>query len=333
MKRRDFIKTLAAAGLMAGHPWLTQQAKGATLTPYRGNFFVSISADGGWDVTSLCDPKANTSINHWANSQSIQTIPNSPIQYAPFAHNSNFFQTHHQNMLVINGIDCQTNAHEAGVRHTWSGRLAHGYPSFSAIAAATLGPNLPLAYISNGGYKETAGITQYTLMQDPTSLKKLVFPNQFLDYDTEGSWDPAKQYHRTAAINLIQQAKLERLTRLRSQSQLTPKQAIKVAEKKYTDAIQAELDIYAPLHLNQAQESLTQAQESLLNTPKDTQGAALMAAIAAQIFIDDGYTNKKTVLANLTDVLKHNTELLRLEAPTRLPADYDTIKIQLLDLM
>ena len=133
-------------------------------------------------------------------------------------------------MLVINGIDSQTNAHEAGVRHTWSGRLSHGYPSFSAIAAAALGPNLPLAYISNGGYKETAGITQYTLMQDPTSLKKLVFPNQFLDYDTEGDWDPAKQYHRTAAIDLIQQAKLDRLTRLRAQSQLTPKQVSSLSD-------------------------------------------------------------------------------------------------------
>lgn len=224
MKRRDFIKTLAAAGLLAGQPWLSNSSKAATLNPYRGNFYVSISADGGWDVTSLCDPKANSTVNHWADNQSIQTIANSPIQYAPFAHNTQFFQTHHQNMLVINGIDSQTNAHEAGVRHTWSGQLAHGYPSFSAIAAAALGPNLPLAYISNGGYKETAGITQYTLMQDPTSLKKLVFPNQFLDYDTDGDWDPAKQYHRTGAIELIQQAKLERLTRLRAQSQLTPKQ-------------------------------------------------------------------------------------------------------------
>ena len=224
MKRRDFIKTLAAAGLYAGQPWLGGQSHGATLTPYTGNFFVSISADGGWDVTSLCDPKANANINHWAGNQGIQSIANSPIQYAPFAHNSSFFETHHQNMLVINGIDSQTNAHEAGVRNTWSGQLAHGYPSFSAIAAAALGPNLPLAYISNGGYKETAGITQYTLMQDPTSLKKLVFPNQFLDYDTDGSWDPAKQYHRSAAIDLIQQAKLERLARLRAEPQLTSKQ-------------------------------------------------------------------------------------------------------------
>ncbi len=203
MLRRDFIKTLAAAGLCAGQPWINPSIQAAPLASYDGKFFVSISADGGWDVTSLCDPKANSSINHWANNLGVQSINNSPIQYAPFAHNQEFFQTHHKKMLVINGIDCQTNAHEAGVRHIWSGRLAHGYPTFSALAAAVLGPNLPLAYISNGGYKETAGITQYTLMQDPTSLKKLVFPNQFLDYDTQGSWDPPRQYHRSTAMDII----------------------------------------------------------------------------------------------------------------------------------
>ncbi len=230
MLRRDFIKTLAAAGLCAGQPWVGRSAQAAPLTSYDGKFFVSISADGGWDVTSLCDPKANSTINHWANGQGVQSINNSPIQYAPFAHNPSFFQKHHEKMLVINGIDCQTNAHEAGVRHIWSGRLAHGYPTFSAMAAAILGPNLPLAYISNGGYKETAGITQYTLMQDPTSLKKLVFPNQFLDYDPDGSWDPAKQYHRSGAMDIIQQAKMARLARLQAQSQLTPKQVNSLAD-------------------------------------------------------------------------------------------------------
>ena len=223
MKRRAFLKSLAAAGLMAGNPYAWQKAHGA-LDPYTGYFFVTISADGGWDVTSLCDPKANTTINHWAEQSSVQTISGSPITYAPFALNDSFFNQHAANMLVINGIDSQTNAHEAGVRHTWSGKLGHGFPTFSALAAATLGANLPLAYISNGGYKETAGVTQYTLMSDPTSLNKLVFPNRFLDYDPEGTWDAPKQYHRSEAVDLIQQAKMDRLLRLRAKASLSPRQ-------------------------------------------------------------------------------------------------------------
>ena len=229
MKRRDFLKQLAAAGLVAGNPLVMSKSHGA-LDPYRGNFYVTVNADGGWDVTSFCDPKSSTAINNWGRTQSIQTLSGSPITYAPFAHNSSFFQNHHEKMLVINGIDCQTNAHEAGIRHTWSGKLAHGFPTFSALAAATLGPNLPLAYISNGGYKETAGITQYTLMQDPTSLNKLVFPNRFVDYDPEGDWDAPKQYHRSGAMSLIQQAKMDRLLRLRAKSELSPKQVASLGD-------------------------------------------------------------------------------------------------------
>jgi len=116
-------------------------------------------------------------------------------------------------------------------------------------------------------------------------------------------------------------------------SKLTPEQSIQDAEKKYADAIKAELGIYAPIHLSQAQESITQAKDSLLEWPKDAEGIALMASIAAQYFIDDGYKNKKSAQANLKEVLTHNTELLRLEAPTRLPTDYQIIKAQLLDLI
>ena len=223
MNRRHFIKQLAAAGLCASQPLIAPFSQ-AELTPYKGKFFVSISADGGWDVTSFCDPKADPTINNWGKTQSIQSIAGSPITFAPFAYNSQFFNDHHDKMLVINGIDSQTNAHEAGVRNTWSGQLGHGYPSFAALAAAILGPNLPLSYISNGGYKETAGLTQYTLMQDPSTLKKLVFPNAFVDYDPNGSWDAPKQYHRNEAMELIQAAKSQRLNRLLAKDDINPKQ-------------------------------------------------------------------------------------------------------------
>lgn len=223
MNRRNFIKQLAAAGLCASQPFIAPFSR-AELTPYRGKFFVCISADGGWDVTSLCDPKADPAINNWGKTQTIQTLSGSPITFAPFAYNTQFFNDHHAKMLVINGIDSQTNAHEAGVRNTWSGQLGHGYPSFAALAASILGPNLPLSYISNGGYKETAGLTQYTLMQDPSTLKKLVFPNAFVDYDPQGSWDAPKQYHRNEAMALIQAAKSQRLNRLLAKDDINPKQ-------------------------------------------------------------------------------------------------------------
>ena len=58
-----------------------------------------------------------------------------------------------------------------------------------------------------------------------------------------------------------------------------------------------------------------------------------MAAIAAQKFIDDGYTNKKVVKDNLKEALTHHAELVKLQAPTRLKTDYQAVHEQLLDLI
>ena len=78
-----------------------------------GKLFVFVQADGGWDPTRFCDPKANTLgepvINHWAESDEVRQAGN--LTYAPFANNQTFVEKYHRMMLVIDGVDAQTNAH------------------------------------------------------------------------------------------------------------------------------------------------------------------------------------------------------------------------------
>jgi hypothetical protein len=182
MKRRRFLQSLLAAG------------SGATLWPamgvrageeYQGRFLVSLIAAGGWDVTSLCDPKLNVpgepEINWWARTGEIQTAGN--ILYAPFGNNHTLFQNHFDKMLVINGLDSQTNAHEAGVLHNFSGRLSAGFPSLPALFSTVHAPDLPMTYINNGGYAETANLTRYTRLSEAESLSRLLAPNAA---DSEG---------------------------------------------------------------------------------------------------------------------------------------------------
>ncbi len=151
MKRRDFAKYLAlgtGAAALAGPSALIHAAP----AEYQGKLLVVLQLDGGWDVTSLCDPKTNQpgerDINNWANNAEIQTAGR--IRYAPFASNQRLFQRHYRKMLVINGVDAQTNSHSAGVTHTWSGRLSEGYPTVTALAANAYGPTLPMGYVSGG---------------------------------------------------------------------------------------------------------------------------------------------------------------------------------------
>ena len=169
---------------------------------YRGKFFVVVQADGGWDVTSFCDPKVNQKgqevINHWAEGLSQDDVPEAGnIPYAPFANNEAFFQNHYDKMLVINGVDAQTNSHTAGVVHNWSGRIAEGYPTLTALSASQLAPDLPIAYISFGGYAETGRLTRYTRLDNPDLLRNVAYPRG--EYYTEEAWR-AMEAHREARI-------------------------------------------------------------------------------------------------------------------------------------
>src|SRR5688572_21190499 len=85
MKRRAFLRNLTLLGVGNALPMtLVPAALGAR--PAR--FIVSVNADGGWDPTTLIDPKGNTArtdgrgpINHYAAS-AIKTAGN--LRYAAY---------------------------------------------------------------------------------------------------------------------------------------------------------------------------------------------------------------------------------------------------------
>ena len=175
MKRRTFIKKFlaGAAGTVSGF-----QVPFANAADYDGKLFVFVQADGGWDPTSFCDPKANTPgekvINHWAENGEIRQAGN--LFYADFANNATFFDKYSDRMLVINGVDAQTNSHTTGIVHNWSGRVSEGYPSLTALLAAHHGPGLSLSYLNFGGFATTANLTPFTRLQGAKVIRDIANP-------------------------------------------------------------------------------------------------------------------------------------------------------------
>ena len=112
MLRRDLLKQTMLLGAASLLPLPRLYA--APFAGYSGRLLVTVQCDGGWDVTSFCDPKTNQpgekEITQWSKSGDIRTAGN--IQYAPYANNQSFFEKHYQDMLVINGVDMQTNSHD-----------------------------------------------------------------------------------------------------------------------------------------------------------------------------------------------------------------------------
>ena len=164
----------AAMGLVSGRVWGS-----STYRPYAGTLLVSLQLDGGVDVTQLCDPKINVSgepkINHWADAADPGQVGG--LLYAPIANNAAFFERFGGDMLVINGVDSQTNSHETGKLFNWTGSNAEGRPSLSALFAAAQSPEQPLAYSVFNGFSRTAGLIGYNRFDNLSNIGALVQPH------------------------------------------------------------------------------------------------------------------------------------------------------------
>ena len=200
MKRRQFMQLMAASGLTASMPVWTPKAAAATVPD---KFLVVVNAGGGWDPTSICDPKglnqayADRSDRNEGSTNSVALDSNKTygnIQWSAIPDQvsdddavlnrindqfDDFFTTYGDRLTVINGIDTGTNNHDTGNRFVWSGSDETGYPSLAAYYAAAVPPNLPLAYISNGGYDFTDSLVARARASSAGFISQISDPNHY----------------------------------------------------------------------------------------------------------------------------------------------------------
>ena len=130
-------------------------------------------------------------------------------------------------MLVINGVDTQTNSHGTGKTHTWSGRTASGYPSIAAWFAYNKAPLLPVSYLNFGGFTETANLIRYSRIDKVDTLLEVLQPN----VSTSGR---GGNYYRQSDLERLVASQQARLARLQEETDLLPRQ--KSAMKSYYEA-------------------------------------------------------------------------------------------------
>lgn len=222
MERRRFLQVAGVMGLALMAP-LAPRAVRAGSDKYKGPFWITLDAGGGWDPTMLCDPKGGNGDEEDLNQVNLSYTADQRgqagnILYAPTAYEQNgvtlmsaakFFGTHKDRMMILNGVDTTTNNHDGGSRNTWSGRMQEGYPSFAALAAAKglEAQPMPLAYLSNGGYDATQGVVSLTRVGGTESLQRLAFTNELKPGESD-----TRFYHtgNTAArIAAAQEARLK----------------------------------------------------------------------------------------------------------------------------
>lgn len=179
MKRRDFIKMLCAAGISAPFAPYWLRAAEAAAAPYNGDLLIFVNTQGGWDPVQFCDPKGG--LRPEFDAADIETAGN--LRYAPMSSGADpyafdFFDTFHDQMVVIQGVNMQTNAHGPGVTNAFQGSFASGFPTLAAAFAASVARDLPMSYMVTGNYRSTGGLLPYTAVSQADLIASLALPNQ-----------------------------------------------------------------------------------------------------------------------------------------------------------
>ena len=195
MERRDFLKLCSMTGLAVVAGATASKSNDANAAgAYDGPLHLFVHQGGGWDVTSVCDPKGSLGdtdtdpMNKYPASAIEAEATSGNIRWAPMElspdvegnpralANKTFFEKYAPELLVINGIDMMTNSHDVGTRAIWAGDLTEGKPTVAALIAAAYLPEGPMSFVSFGGYDVTGGVIAATRLGNVNAIKKLAFP-------------------------------------------------------------------------------------------------------------------------------------------------------------
>lgn len=217
MNRRDFLKLAAVTSLTSTWAGFSRAVHAGNL--HTGKVLLTVHLGGGWDHSSCCDPRENAAINKWAATQKAGVAGN--LRYAPMAENAEFFNKYYNHLLVINGIDIQTNGHDAAIRTRNTGSLMSGFPSTNELYAATVGANLPIPFVRQGGYDDTVGIMPFTYLPDENLLRTLADPNYY---------SSTKTYYAASHMDMLHRYQQERLESQQQHSDNLPRWQRKLEE-------------------------------------------------------------------------------------------------------
>ena len=177
MERRNFLKLVGLTGISLLAPWGSSSQATAAETTWGGPYFLHMHAGGGWDPTLLCDAKLTAEGTAPAYENRLVTavgdvngipVPTATAQGKflltangnPIEDPQHFFQTVGRDVLVVNGVDTQTNNHDTGVQALACGHNDVELPALAALFAGHIAKDrqVPMAFLASGYYNRTGDV-------------------------------------------------------------------------------------------------------------------------------------------------------------------------------
>jgi hypothetical protein len=177
MDRRDFVKLSGLAGLSLFFPSVLGREAHADPAVWGGPYFLHMHASGGWDPTMLCDAKITAGgVTPAYENRLVTEVADMNGIFVPTATSAgkfllrnnnnpvedpqNFFATVGKDVLVLNGVDTQTNNHDTGVQGLACGHNDVELPALAALFAGKVAKqiNVPMAFLAGGAYNRTGDV-------------------------------------------------------------------------------------------------------------------------------------------------------------------------------
>ena len=210
MDRRDFLKMVGTVV----PAWGLVPLANAQTSLYTGRILINIHAGGGLDASSWTDPReTNPAMNNYAAAGTPAGLAGR-IRFAPMGNNASFFTKYSAQMLVINGVNSETNSHEDGTRTHATGRLDMGYPTMAELFAYTYGRGLPMPWLNANAFSTSAGLVPATAVPDQNTFRALVTPN---------AASTTNDFMKQADLDKAWMARAQRMQAMQASGTLLPK--------------------------------------------------------------------------------------------------------------
>ncbi len=303
MKRRDFLKLMQATGVVIPY-WSLVPAASAQTGFYTGKVLINVHASGGMDQSSWTDPRpANTRYNQYAQ-QGLAAVEAGNLRAAPMGANATFFQMYFQNILVINGVNSETNSHEDGTRAHATGMLAMNYPNLSEVFAHRYGMNLPFPWLNAGGPGSSGGLVAATTVPSVNALRQFARPN---------AQNATTDFMKQADLDRVLAARAARLEAMKARGGMLPlseSTADQFLGASASRARLAQLEQFIPAQIDQranAHVALIAAQAGITSTIQLSSGGFDTHSNHPQ-----GHNNALTNLTGLLDYLVQKSAQLNI---------------------
>jgi hypothetical protein len=212
MKRRDFLQLASASGLMIPY-WGLVPIANAQSAGYTGPVLINVHASGGIDASSWADPReTDAQMNNYAAAGTPAGVAGN-IRCAPMGNNVPFFQRFYPMMLVLNGVNSETNSHGDGTRCHATGRLEMGHANISELFAYSQAPNVPFSWLNQGSFSISQGLVPPTAMPNSATLLAQVQPNRV---------DATRDFLKRGDLDKIYAARAQRLAAMKAAGDLAP---------------------------------------------------------------------------------------------------------------